>query len=56
MVFYVDDFLVCNHPEHRKEADSIIEALKSTYELKEQGDVQYYLGVRVLKERRDNLL
>ena len=56
VVFYVDDFLVCNHPESRPEADRLIKALKDTYELKEQGDVQYYLGIRVLRERQNNLL
>lgn len=56
VVFYVDDFLVCSHPRHRPEADQLIEALKGIYELKDQGDVQYYLRVRVLRERQNNLL
>ena len=39
VVFYIDDFLVYSYPKHRLEVDKLIEALKSTYELKEQGEV-----------------
>ena len=35
VVFYVDDFLVCNRPDRRNEALTLIEALKKAYKLKD---------------------
>ena len=56
VIFYVDDFLVCYSSQAKEEALSLIEALKRIYELKDQGPVNYYLGVRVVRKREESLL
>ena len=51
VLFYVDDYLVFYHKEHQEQANSIMAALKAKYELHEQGDVAWFLGIRVLRDR-----
>lgn len=56
VVFYVDDFLVCYQKSAQDEASQLIEGIKDTYEIKDQGDVAYYLGVRAIRDRQNKRL
>jgi hypothetical protein len=51
VVFYVDDVQVLYHKEHAKEAEEVIKGLKSAYELRDLGDVEWFLGVRIVRDR-----
>lgn len=51
VLFYVDDYLVFYHKDHEEEANRIMGALKEKYEVHEQGDVKWFLGIRVLRDR-----
>ena len=48
--FYVDDIVVLNRKEHRKEADEVITLLKEKYEFRNMGDLQWFLGIRVTRD------
>ncbi|RYC53684.1 hypothetical protein CHU98_g12525, partial [Xylaria longipes] len=52
VVFYVDDFLVLYHRDHEKQAQKVINGIKRAYEVKEQGDICWFLGIRVIRDRR----
>ncbi|KAF2970752.1 hypothetical protein GQX73_g2825 [Xylaria multiplex] len=50
IIFYVDDFLVMYHKKDEKEAQRVISGIKGAYELKEQGDVSWFLGIRYIEK------
>jgi hypothetical protein len=52
VLFYVDDYLVMNPPSARSKADKIVDSLKAKYEVKDQGDISVFLGIRVLRDRQ----
>nr|XP_036576325.1 reverse transcriptase domain protein [Colletotrichum truncatum]KAF6783050.1 reverse transcriptase domain protein [Colletotrichum truncatum] len=51
VLFYVDDILVLYHRDHREAAQNVINGVKAEYELKDQGPVEWYLGIRVIRDR-----
>ena len=52
VAFYVDDIQVLYHATHTKKATRIIEGLKTAYELTSMGDLNYFLGMRVVRDRQ----
>lgn len=42
---------MCYRKSAEKEASQLIKGMKEVYEVKDQGDVEYYLGVRVVRDR-----
>ncbi len=51
VVFYVDDVQVLYHKKNQKEAQEVIDRLKSAYEIRDLGDVKWFLGVRIVRDR-----
>ncbi|RYP29703.1 hypothetical protein DL768_011208 [Monosporascus sp. mg162] len=51
LMFFVDDLLLFYHREHQSKADQLIYRLKGAYELKDQGEVSWFLGIRVIRDR-----
>lgn len=51
VVFYVDDYLVIYHKHHTSEARRVIDGLSEAYEVKAQGAAEWYLGVRIARDR-----
>ena len=51
VIFYVDDFLVLYHRLHSARAQRLIEGIKAKYEVHDQGDVEWFLGIRVIRDR-----
>lgn len=51
VLFYVDDILVFYRQEQQSEATELINRLKSKYEMRDEGDVKWFLGIRVIRDR-----
>ncbi|KAL4410966.1 reverse transcriptase domain protein [Colletotrichum abscissum] len=51
LVFYVDDFIVLYHRDDRETAQGIVDGIKEYINLKENGPINYFLGVRILRDR-----
>jgi hypothetical protein len=51
VMFYVDDVQVLYHKDNELHATQIIKAIKGAYELRDMGDVGWFLGVRVIRDR-----
>ncbi|CEL02103.1 hypothetical protein ASPCAL03275 [Aspergillus calidoustus] len=53
VIFYVDDIIVVNKkdPEARREAQRFKQALERRYELRHLGEVSWFLGTRVIRDR-----
>jgi len=52
VLFYVDDILVLYHKDHEGEGKRIIEGITGKYEARMEGDVEWYLGIRVKRDRQ----
>jgi hypothetical protein len=53
VLFYVDDILIVNipTPEGRRTAVLFTEALEQRYELKNIGELNWFLNIRVTRDR-----
>lgn len=51
VVFYVDDILVFYHRDYEEAANRVIQGFKAKYEVHDQGDVEWFLGIRVIRDR-----
>lgn len=49
--FYVDDVCILSRKEDKEEAEEFRKKLLSTYEFQEIGELKYFLGIRVLRDR-----
>jgi hypothetical protein len=56
IIFFVDDSIYINHPDHREQAKAIKQALMESYDFKDLGDIKWFLGVRVLRDRPNRKL
>jgi hypothetical protein len=52
VLFYVDDILVLYHKDHEGDGKRIIEGITGKYEARMEGDVEWYLGIRVKRDRQ----
>ena len=51
VLVYVDDILVMYRKEHEGEAMRVIGHLKDKYEMRDEGDIKWFLGIRVIRDR-----
>jgi hypothetical protein len=51
VMFYVDDVQVLYHRNDELHAAKIVKSMKEAYELRDMGDVAWFLGVRVIRDR-----
>ncbi len=51
ILFYVDDVQVIYYKDDRALAYKIIAGIKASYELRDMGDLEWFLGVRVIRDR-----
>ena len=51
VLFYVDDILLMFAKSHRAEATELLRRIKGTYKIDDKGDVNWFLGVRVVRNR-----
>jgi hypothetical protein len=56
VLFYVDDIVLLFHKRAAREAQEVIDGMKRSYELHEMGDCKWFLGVRVLRDRKAKTL
>ncbi len=49
--FYIDDIVLLSHPKHRKECESFRAELLKTLKMRELGELKWFLGIRVLRDR-----
>lgn len=52
LIFYVDDILSLYHRNYASQAHRVIQALKQRYNIEEKGPVSWFLGVRVIRDRK----
>ena len=50
-MFYVDDVQVLYHRDDELRAAKVIKSIKEAYELRDMGDVGWFLGVQVIRDR-----
>jgi hypothetical protein len=51
-IFYVNDILCLYHRNNILNANEIIRALKTKYEIKNEGGVKWFLGIRVIRDKK----
>jgi hypothetical protein len=54
--FYVDDIVCCCRTEHLSRMNAIIEALCRRYEMRNMGELNWFLGIRVIRDRPNRRL
>jgi hypothetical protein len=54
--FYVDDIVLAYRKEQEAGAQEIMEKIKSRYEITGGEDLQWFLGIRILREREKKLI
>jgi hypothetical protein len=54
--FYVDDIVICFRKKDEAKARSAITGLQAKYELSGLGDLKWFLGIHILRDRAKNLL
>src|SRR6266536_2711653 len=51
MVFYVDNILILYLKEYKKNGLWVIERILEVYKIYDEGDILWFLGIRVVKNR-----
>jgi hypothetical protein len=51
VLFYVDDILLLFHKDVEKKATDLWAKIMDKYEIQQQGDVEWFLGIRVIRDR-----
>jgi hypothetical protein len=54
--FYVDDIVCCCRKEHLLRMNAIIETLCRRYEMHYMGELSWFLGIRVMRDRPNRKL
>jgi hypothetical protein len=49
--FYVDDVVILYHPDHQPEFQELKDALLRTYDFKDLGTLNWFLGTRIITDR-----
>lgn len=52
LIFYVDDFIIAFDKQYESQAQKLIADIKGAYEIKEQGVLAFFLGIRVIRDRK----
>jgi hypothetical protein len=53
VLFYVDDILLLFHKDHEQQAKKLWDHVMRKYEIQDQGPVDWFVGVRVIRNRKD---
>jgi hypothetical protein len=56
VIFYVDDIIIFNHPSKRQQAADITKRLNEAWELRSMGEAQWFLGIRIVRDRQQGAL
>lgn len=56
LFFFVDDVVVLYHHQHVKEVDDFQAKLFETYEMRYIGELEWFLGIRVVRDRKTRRL
>jgi hypothetical protein len=51
LLFYVDDILTVYAPKHRDRMDQFEASLMSKYELRQLGEAEHFLGIRIIRDK-----
>jgi len=54
--FYVDDIVIAFEKGKRQQVDTLIRSLKSRYKMTGGGDLQWFLGIEVIRDRRQQTI
>jgi hypothetical protein len=54
--FYVDDMVILYHISHQSEFNQFKQSLLQRYEFKDLGELKWFLGIRVIRNRQDQRL
>ncbi|PQM43552.1 hypothetical protein VC83_09679 [Pseudogymnoascus destructans] len=54
--FYVDDICILSHPRHKREAIDFHTKLMEAYEFREIGELNWFLGIRIVRDRTQRKL
>jgi hypothetical protein len=52
ILFYVNDILYLYHRNNTLNANEIIRALKTKYEIKNERGVKWFLGIRIIRDKK----
>lgn len=56
ILFYVDDILLLYHRASEAEARNLRDRIMGKYEIQEQGEVNWFLGIRVIRNRAERTI
>jgi hypothetical protein len=56
IIFYVDDLIMFNHIAQRGEAAEVAKRLNEAWELRSMGEAQWFLGIRILRNRDEGVI
>lgn len=56
MFFYVDDIVILARKEDKKEMEDIKAKLMAKYEMRDLGELHWFLNVKILRDRRQRKL
>jgi hypothetical protein len=51
IVFFVDDVLILYHKDDQTLTDELVSGLNKAYEMREMGNIEWFLGIRVIRDR-----
>jgi hypothetical protein len=51
VLFYMNDILCLYHKNNTLDANEIIRVLKIKYKIKDEGDVKWFLGIRIIRNK-----
>lgn len=54
--FYVDDIAIAYHKTNRKVVDDLVNGLKQDFALQGGGDLQWFLGIEIIRDRQQRLI
>lgn len=56
VIFYVDDIIIFNHPSKRQQVANVARRLSEAWELRSMGEAQWFLGIRIIRNRQQGAL
>ena len=56
LFFYIDNIIVAYQKHKKKEADTLVNSIKARYQLSGRGDLQWFLGIEVLRDWKRQLI
>jgi hypothetical protein len=52
ILFYINDILCLYHINNTLNANEIIQALKTKYEIKNEKNIKWFLGIRIIRNKK----